>query len=325
MSPTVLLVVTALGAAMVTARGHASPCAPLAASARRRRPAARRSLAPPAGAPARRPGRRRRRRGRPALGRTPGAARSSASSSAAPAASCSACSTTCGRSSPQTKLTAQLVIATAAVSVGLRLPGHRRRLGRHADRHRLAGRAVDGLQPARQHGRPRRRRRGRSRRWRMALLFAGAGRLDAALLAAAVGGACAGFLLHNFSPASIFMGDAGSLFLGFMVGGLAWPPAPRSGPARSAALLLPAADRAGADLRHRLRHRAPLRRRAADRARRPRSHVASPRRRRLQRAAGRRRALWRVGARRASPRVATARIGARRHRRRDRAAGDRRW
>ncbi len=36
-------------------------------------------------------------------------------------------------------------------------------------------------------------------------------------LAAAVGGACAGFALYNFNPASIFMGDAGSLLIGFLL------------------------------------------------------------------------------------------------------------
>lgn len=36
-----------------------------------------------------------------------------------------------------------------------------------------------------------------------------------ALLAAALGGALLGFLRHNFNPASIFMGDSGSLFLGY--------------------------------------------------------------------------------------------------------------
>jgi UDP-GlcNAc:undecaprenyl-phosphate GlcNAc-1-phosphate transferase len=38
------------------------------------------------------------------------------------------------------------------------------------------------------------------------------GALSAALL-----GACLGFLRYNFNPASIFMGDAGALFLGFML------------------------------------------------------------------------------------------------------------
>ncbi len=36
-------------------------------------------------------------------------------------------------------------------------------------------------------------------------------------LAAALLGACLGFLVYNFNPASIFMGDSGSLFLGFML------------------------------------------------------------------------------------------------------------
>lgn len=34
-------------------------------------------------------------------------------------------------------------------------------------------------------------------------------------------GALLGFLVYNFNPASIFMGDAGSLFIGFVIGGLA--------------------------------------------------------------------------------------------------------
>lgn len=36
-------------------------------------------------------------------------------------------------------------------------------------------------------------------------------------LSAALVGACLGFLVYNFNPASIFMGDAGSLFLGFLL------------------------------------------------------------------------------------------------------------
>jgi UDP-GlcNAc:undecaprenyl-phosphate GlcNAc-1-phosphate transferase len=39
-------------------------------------------------------------------------------------------------------------------------------------------------------------------------------------LAAALLGACAGFLLHNFNPARIFMGDSGSMFLGFLMAAL---------------------------------------------------------------------------------------------------------
>jgi len=36
-------------------------------------------------------------------------------------------------------------------------------------------------------------------------------------LAAALAGACAGFLVYNWNPARIFMGDTGSLFLGFLL------------------------------------------------------------------------------------------------------------
>lgn len=39
-------------------------------------------------------------------------------------------------------------------------------------------------------------------------------------LAAALAGAALGFLRFNFSPATIFLGDSGSLFLGFFLGGL---------------------------------------------------------------------------------------------------------
>ncbi len=38
-----------------------------------------------------------------------------------------------------------------------------------------------------------------------------------ALLAAALAGACLGFLPHNFQPARIFMGDSGSMFIGLML------------------------------------------------------------------------------------------------------------
>jgi len=47
------------------------------------------------------------------------------------------------------------------------------------------------------------------------LLAAQGNRLDAAALAAALVGACLGFLRYNFNPASIFMGDSGAMFLGF--------------------------------------------------------------------------------------------------------------
>ena len=40
-------------------------------------------------------------------------------------------------------------------------------------------------------------------------------------LAAALAGACAGFLFYNWNPAHIFMGDTGSLFLGFLLSAVA--------------------------------------------------------------------------------------------------------
>jgi UDP-GlcNAc:undecaprenyl-phosphate/decaprenyl-phosphate GlcNAc-1-phosphate transferase len=42
-----------------------------------------------------------------------------------------------------------------------------------------------------------------------------------ATLSAALAGACFGFLYYNWSPAKIFMGDAGSLFLGYMLAAVA--------------------------------------------------------------------------------------------------------
>ncbi|CDZ75549.1 undecaprenyl-phosphate N-acetylglucosaminyl 1-phosphate transferase [Peptoniphilus sp. ING2-D1G] len=40
---------------------------------------------------------------------------------------------------------------------------------------------------------------------------------DVSLIAAIIAGSCLGFLPHNFNPATIFMGDAGALFLGFVL------------------------------------------------------------------------------------------------------------
>ncbi len=48
-----------------------------------------------------------------------------------------------------------------------------------------------------------------------------AGDLRLALMALAVTGALGGFLVHNFHPATIFMGDGGALPIGFALGGLA--------------------------------------------------------------------------------------------------------
>ncbi|NOZ50186.1 MAG: undecaprenyl/decaprenyl-phosphate alpha-N-acetylglucosaminyl 1-phosphate transferase [Chloroflexi bacterium] len=49
------------------------------------------------------------------------------------------------------------------------------------------------------------------------LLAALSGQYLVGALAAAMLGACIGFLFYNFNPASIFMGDTGSLFLGFVL------------------------------------------------------------------------------------------------------------
>ena len=50
----------------------------------------------------------------------------------------------------------------------------------------------------------------------IALILNKLGGLDV-ILSLIMLGATLGFLLHNFNPASIFMGDSGSLFLGFMI------------------------------------------------------------------------------------------------------------
>ena len=47
-------------------------------------------------------------------------------------------------------------------------------------------------------------------------------RLGITAFSAAVAGACLGFLVWNFHPAKVFMGDTGSLFLGGMVCALAF-------------------------------------------------------------------------------------------------------
>lgn len=51
----------------------------------------------------------------------------------------------------------------------------------------------------------------------LALLAVAMGDLESAILLFALAGACAGFLLHNREPARIFLGDSGSLLLGYML------------------------------------------------------------------------------------------------------------
>jgi len=53
----------------------------------------------------------------------------------------------------------------------------------------------------------------------LAITFLINGQTSAAMLPVLLGGAVLGFLVFNFNPASIFMGDSGSMFLGFMLAG----------------------------------------------------------------------------------------------------------
>jgi UDP-N-acetylmuramyl pentapeptide phosphotransferase/UDP-N-acetylglucosamine-1-phosphate transferase len=65
----------------------------------------------------------------------------------------------------------------------------------------------------------------------LAIAALDAGQSALATLCAAIASACTGFLLHNFPPARVFMGDCGAIPLGFLAGALglhgvlsgAWP------------------------------------------------------------------------------------------------------
>lgn len=72
-----------------------------------------------------------------------------------------------------------------------------------------------------------------------ALLFLGAGDPVLAGVALAVAGGAAGFLIFNFKPASIFMGDAGSLLLGSALAGLGMAFPRASGTTGPVALVVP--------------------------------------------------------------------------------------
>ena len=58
-----------------------------------------------------------------------------------------------------------------------------------------------------------------------------------AVVTAALAGAAFGFLYYNFNPARIFMGDTGSMFLGFMLSGISVIGAVKS--ATTIALIVP--------------------------------------------------------------------------------------
>ncbi len=57
----------------------------------------------------------------------------------------------------------------------------------------------------------------------LAFFYGATGSADYARLAIIAAAAAAGFLVYNFYPARIFMGDCGSLFLGFLLGSLCLP------------------------------------------------------------------------------------------------------
>ena len=129
---------------------------------------------------------------------------------------------------PAVKLAGQIAAAVVAVGVG----GIHVHL-RHAARHRPSAlpqrRAdADGDRPRRDDERRqllRRRRRARGRRLRdrrdrlrRDRLQLAASQHAGGVLAALTAGAALGFLVHNFPPASSFMGDAGSNLLGLLMG-----------------------------------------------------------------------------------------------------------
>ena len=95
----------------------------------------------------------------------------------------------------------------------------------------------------------------------LTLLIAAAGRnqIEVVQFAGALAGACAGFLLFNFNPARIFMGDSGSHFLGAALGVIAIIGVAKVAVAFALvipilALALPIADTAWAIVRRRSGH-----------------------------------------------------------------------
>ncbi len=94
------------------------------------------------------------------------------------------------------------------------------------------------------------------------VLAAEGNRADAAIIAAAAIGACIGFLRYNYHPASVFMGDSGSMLLGFTLAAVALLGVMKTTAAIALAVPLlilgvPIFDTATAIVR-RLRHRRPI-------------------------------------------------------------------
>ena len=74
-----------------------------------------------------------------------------------------------------------------------------------------------------------------------------------AMVTIALAGAAVGFLYYNFNPARIFMGDTGSMFLGFMLAGISVVGAVKS--AATIALIVPILDTTFAIVRRARNHR----------------------------------------------------------------------
>ncbi len=87
----------------------------------------------------------------------------------------------------------------------------------------------------------------------LCLLHYARGNTAPAVCAAALAGACMGFLFHNRAPAKIFMGETGSAFLGFSLGALALPlfsaSEPSALPAVLPVFLFPLCEAVGSFLR----------------------------------------------------------------------------
>ena len=121
---------------------------------------------------------------------------------------------------PPVKLVAQIALAGPPGGARLRAPPHRGARARRRADARLGRRRHERLQPARQHGRPGRGHGGHRRAASGCVSSSSTGDLAAATMTAGFVGAVLGFLVRNAPPARIFMGDAGSLFLGFFLSGL---------------------------------------------------------------------------------------------------------
>lgn len=88
------------------------------------------------------------------------------------------------------------------------------------------------------------------------------GETEYAVGAAALCGACLGFLFHNTAPAKMFMGEAGSAFLGFALAALALPLSKRGNsaplPQIFLALILPVSEAVSSFLRRILSGKSPF-------------------------------------------------------------------